>query len=333
MGCGRYKRLSEEEREEISRYLACGEKYKAIAEHLGRAVSTITREVGKGSGNRWTYRAGRSQKRAERNASKRRFGCRKLIGNEALRVYVEEHLRLMWSPEQIAKRLKKMYPLDMDKRISHEAIYAHVYVLPKGNLKKELLRCLRRRHKRRYRWRKLGVSKPLTDMVSIDERPPEVASREIPGHWEGDLIIGRNRQSALGTLTERKSRFGMLVRLRGKDAEEIRKRFAQKMKQLPKHARLTLTYDQGREMAEHALFTKDTDVKVYFAHKASPWERGTNENYNGLVRQFFPKGTDFNAVSDYQINKVQDLINGRPRKVLDFDTPYEVFSSIVALKP
>jgi IS30 family transposase len=328
-----YKRLSVEEREEISRSLARGETFKRIGERIGRVTSTISREVDKGSGTRWSYRAGRAQRRANRNARKRRAGKRKIIENEALRVYVEEKLRLKWSPEQIAKRIKIKYPLDMDMRISHEAVYAHVYVLPKGSLKKELLKCFRRSHKRRYRSRKDVQSKPLRDMVSIDERPPDVESREITGHWEGDLIIGRNRQSALGTLTERKSRFALLVKVRDKSAQEIRKRFARKLKQLPKHARLSMTYDQGREMAEHAIFTKETDIQVYFAHKGCPWERGTNENFNGLVRQFFPKGTDFNAVSDYQINKVQDLLNGRPRKVLDFQTPFEVFEQNVALNP
>jgi IS30 family transposase len=333
MGARSYKRISSEEREEISRYLAIGTSYQGISKHLNRAVSTITREVGKGSVRRCSYRAGLAQKRAERNARKRRAGRRKIREYEPLKGYVEAKLLLKWSPEQIAKRIKKKYPINMKMRISHEAIYAYVYVMPKGTLKKEILKSMRHRHKRRYLSRNGKLAKPLKDMVSIDERPAEVESREIPGHWEGDLIIGRNRQSALGTLTERQSRFGLLVRLNGKSAEEVRKRFGRKLKQLPKHARLSMTYDQGREMAGHALLTKETEVQVYFAHKGCPWERGTNENFNGLVRQFFPKGTDFNAVSDYQINKAQDLLNGRPRKVLDFDTPYEVFSRNVALKP
>jgi len=328
-----YKRLTEDEREEISRCLAIGDSFQEIGAKLGRSVSTISREVGKAGCNRWTYRAGRAQRRAIRNARKRRLGKRKMIQLPKLRIYVEEQLRLRWSPEQIAKRIKKAYPKDMTMRISHEAIYAHVYVLPKGTLKKELLKCLRRMHKRRYRKRgKSTESRPLKDMVSIEERPAEVEDRIVPGHWEGDLMIGRNRQSALGTLVERTSRLALLVKLHDKSADEIRKKFALKLKRLPQHARLSLTYDQGREMAQHQALTAQTNVRVYFAHKGCPWERGTNENLNGLVRQFFPKGTDFNKVSRYQINKVQDLLNGRPRRVLDYDTPYEVFARSVALK-
>ena len=206
----------------------------------------------------------------------------------------------------------------MSMRISHEAIYAYVYVLPKGTLKKELLRGFRRSHKRRYRkGGDAAKSRPLKDIGSIDERPSEVKSHIIHGHWEGDLMIGYNRQSALGTLTERTSRLGLLVRLRGKSAEEIRKKFARKLKRLPQHARLSLIYDQGSEMSEHAILAADTKIRVYFAHKGCPWERGTNENFNGLVRQFFPKGTDFNKVSNYHINKVQNILNGRPRRVLN----------------
>ena len=330
---GYYRRLMPEEREEISRSLAKGESFQKIASHLGRAVSTIAREVTRGGCNRWTYRADRAQRRSRRNARRRRLGKRKLFLNNRLREYVQEKLRLCWSPEQIARRIEIRYPLDMSMRISHEAIYAYVYVLPKGTLKKELINGFRRSHKRRYRKRSDAVkSKPLKDMISIDERPPEVDDRIIPGHWEGDLMIGRNRQSALGTLTERTSRLGLLVRLRGKSAEEIRKKFARKLKRLPQHARLSLTYDQGREMSEHAILARDTKIRVYFAHKGSPWERGTNENFNGLVRQFFPKGTDFNKVSNYHINKVQNMLNGRPRRVLNWETPYEAFTRIVALK-
>ena len=328
-----YTRLAAEEREEISRYLAIGESFQWISVMLGRSVSTISREVGKSGCNRWTYRAGRAQRRSVRNARKRRFGKRKIIQRKRLREYVENQLRLRWSPEQIAKRIKKAYSEDMTMRISHEAIYAHVYVMPKGTLKKELLKCFRRGHKRRYRKRGKAIeSKPLKDMVGIEERPVEVENRLVPGHWEGDLIIGRNRQSALGTLVERTSRITLLVKLRDKSANEVRKKFALKLKRLPQHARLSLTYDQGREMAQHQKLTAQTNVRVYFAHKGCPWERGTNENMNGLIRQFFPKGTDFNKVSLYHINKVQDLLNGRPRRMFDYDTPYEVFERSVALK-
>ena len=332
IGCC-YRRLIAEEREEISRSLAKGESFQAIASYLGRSVSTIAREVTRGGCNRWTYRADRAQRQSWRNARRRPLGKRKIFLNHQLREYVQKKLSLCWSPQQIARRIEIRYPLDMSMRISHEAIDAYVYVLPKGTLKKELISGFRRSHKRRYRKGKEAVkSRPFTDMVSIDERPSEVEGWMVPGHWEGDLMIGRNRQSALGTLTERTSRLGLLIRLRGKSAEEIRKKFARKLKRLPQHARLSLTYDQGREMSEHAILTADTKIRVYFAHKGCPWERGTNENFNGLVRQFFPKGTDFNKVSNDHINKVQNMLNGRPRRVLNWQTPYEAFTKIVALK-
>jgi len=328
-----YCRLTEFEREEISRSLACGQSYQKIAHQLNRAVSTISREVCRGRSTRLSYRAGPAHRRAKRHARRRRLGKRKLIANARLRVYVTSRLRLRWSPEQIAETLKKEYPCDRSMRISHEAIYMYIYILPKGTLRTELIKCFRRHRKRRFRRRNnIPSSRPLKDMVSIEERPPDVAGRMVPGHWEGDLMIGRNRQSALGTLVERTSRFGLLVRLHGKDAEEIRRRFAAKLRRLPQHARLTLTYDQGREMAGHVALARDTEMHVYFAHKGCPWERATNENYNGLVRQFFPKGTDFNKVSAYQISRVQHLINGRPRKVLDWETPYKIFAKVFALE-
>ncbi len=333
MGNGRvYSRLDAIEREDISRMLAMGCTQNEIAEELGRHKSTISREIGGRGFTNLSYRADLAQKRANRQSSARKKGKRILYANERLREYVEEKLKMKWSPEQIAKRLKKDYNEDMEMRISHEAIYSYVYVLPKGTLKQELTNGFRRKHKRRHKKRKTGkIERPLKDMVSIDDRPNEVEGRKIFGHWEGDLIIGKNRQSALGTLTERKTRFGLLVRVRGKSAKEIKSKFARKFKSLPSHAKLTLTYDQGREMADHVGLTKSSKVKVYFAHKSSPWERGTNENFNGLVRQFFPKGTDFNKVTYYQIQKAQALLNGRPRRVLDYDTPYEAFAKEVAL--
>jgi IS30 family transposase len=241
-------------------------------------------------------------------------------------------LKRRWSPDQIAERLAIEYPQDTTMRIAPEAIYSTVYVLPKGALKKELLSYLRRGHRRRRR-RKTGekhvVERKMEGMVMIDDRPTEAEDRIIPGHWEGDLLIGKNRQSALGSITERSTRTTILVPLKTKRAEEVRQAFAREMKKLPKRMRLSLTYDQGREMAEHRLFTKETKMQVYFAHKACPWERGTNENTNGLIRQFFPKGTDFSQVSRQEIKRVEHLLNGRPRKVLGYMTPYEVFNKLL----
>ena len=331
----KYHRLTFEEREEISRLLSQRCSFNTIAGCLNRDKSTVSREINRRSENKYVYRAIRAQNRARRNSSKRKSGKRKLDRNPRLREEVMAKLRLRWSPEQIATFLKKKYPQDKGMTISHEAIYTYLYVLPKGQLRKELLSCLRQGRKRRRKKNRKdrAVERKLEDMISIEERPSEVAERTVPGHWEGDLIIGKNRQSALGTLVERTTRTTILVPLPNREATTVRKAFAKEVKQLPRQMKLSLTYDQGREMAEHRLFTKQTKIKVYFAHPASPWERGTNENTNGLIRQFFPKGTDFNKVSRREIKKVQHLLNGRPRKTLNWQTPYEVFKEqIVALK-
>jgi IS30 family transposase len=265
-----------------------------------------------------------------RNSGRRKGGKYKLGQNQRLWEYVLGKLGLCWSPEQIVQSLKKEYPDDQTMRISHEAIYTYLYVLPRGELKKRLLALLRRERKRRHKRGTVGtVARKLEDMLSIEERPAEVADRTVPGHWEGDLLIGRNRQSALGSLVERTTRFTILVPLRNKTAEEVRKAFAREMKSLPVQLRRSLTYDQGREMAEHKLFTRQTRMQVYFAHPASPWERGTNENTNGLIRQFFPKGTDFNKVGRKEIKKVQDMLNGRPRKTLNWEKPCEVYRQVL----
>jgi len=251
--------------------------------------------------------------------------------NEPLKQYVIKHLDLLWSPEQIAKRLKILYPMDMAMQISHESIYSYLYVQPRGALRKELIKCLRRKHiNRRARSGKSRRNcSPIQDYISIEKRPAEVADRTIPGHWEGDLLMGHNNGSALGTLVERTTRMTFLVELRNKEATVVRKVFAQEFKHLPKALKRSLTYDHGQEMAEHKLFTKNTRIKVYFAHPHSPWERGTNENTNDLIRQFFPKGTDFAKVSLKKIKQAQDMLNDRPRKTLNFLTPNEVFSELL----
>ena len=325
-----YKRLSSDEREEISRMLAQDYSLNDIAKKLDRYTSTISREILSGSCNKYTYRAGKAQRRAARNSSQRKKG-NKILNNELrLKRYIYRKLRKKWSPAQIAKELKKDYPADMAMRIAPETIYAYLFVLPRGSLKKELLACLRQNRKRRHQQsRGVKMERKLEDMLSIEERPKEVEDRIIPGHWEGDLIIGKNNRSALGTLVERTTRTTILVPVKSKRAEEVARAFAKEVKKLPQQMKLTLTYDQGREMAEHKLFTKLTGVRVYFAHPRSPWERGTNENTNGLIRQFFPKGTDFNKVSRYEVKKAQHLLNGRPRAALDFQKPYEVFSQLI----
>lgn len=327
-----YQRLNSTERERISRWLARKKSVRWIARKLKRAPSTISREIGGGSLNRWTYRATLAERRACRNARKRKRGKHKLALNFRLRQYVYKKLRLRWSPEQIVQSLMRDYPRSKTMRASSEAIYNYLFVLPRGKLKEELLNSLRRKHKRRHRKRKEPDSpRKIEEMFSIEERPKEVADRTIPGHWEGDLLIGKHRQSAMGTLVERTTRAVILIRLKNKRAPEVRKAFAREAKKLPKEMRLSMTYDQGWEMAEHKLFTKATEMKVYFAHPASPWERGTNENTNGLIRDFWPKGTDFNKLSRYQIKRVQHLLNGRPRKTLNWKTPYEAFQKLAGV--
>jgi IS30 family transposase len=224
----------------------------------------------------------------------------------------------------------------MEMRISHEAIYRYIYVLPRGELKRTLIQSLRQEHAYRHK-QKGGQSQEtrgkITEMLSIEERPVEVEDRSVPGHWEGDLILGKNRQSALGTLVERTTRYTMLVPLGNKrDAVTVREAFAQAFATLPVELKKSLTYDQGKEMGEHQRFTIDTGIEVYFAHPSSPWERGTNENTNGLIRQYFPKGTDFSKVSLDDIKAVQRSLNDRPRAVLHYLKPDEVINKLVALK-
>jgi len=266
-----YKRLEKEEREEISRMLAQKCTFTEIAQALGRHTSTISREVGAGSCNKYTYRAQRAQDRSERNSRKRKAGKYLLDQHDKLRRHVYEKLRLKWSPTQIANLLKKYYPTDNTMRISAETIYTYLYILSRGTLKKELLACLRQNRKHRHKQRR-GVTarRDIEDMLSIEERPAEVADRTIPGHWEGDLIVGKNNRSALGTLVERTTRTTILIPVRSKSAEEVARAFAKEVKKLPQQMKLTMTYDQGREMAQHKLFTKITGVKVYFAHPRSP---------------------------------------------------------------
>jgi IS30 family transposase len=225
----------------------------------------------------------------------------------------------------------------MTMRISHEAIYQYIYVLPRGSLKKELITALRQ--ERKYRRKRNGRKQPsaetrgkIANMLSIEERPAEVADRTVPGHWEGDLILGKYKRTALGTLVERTTRTTILVPLKAKDAASVRRAYVRALRTLPKSLTKTLTYDQGKEMSQHQKFTIATDIKVYFAHPASPWERGTNENTNGLIRQYFPKGTDFSKVSVAEIKRVQHELNDRPRKVLGWKKPDEVFNQLVALK-
>ena len=324
-----YQRLKFTEREEISRRIATGISLREISKALQRSPSTITREINRSVVDLKFYRAFFAQGRSNKILHQRHKN-RKLDNNPALRKVVLFYLAKKWSPEQIAKRLVILYPGDMNMRVSHETIYSYVYVLPRGELKRELAACLRRGHENRYKNKEdRRKSWPIQDYLSIEERPEEVADRIIPGHWEGDMLMGGRHASAIGTLVERTTRMTFLVKLENKYARTVRKAFAEEFRQLPKGLKRTLTYDQGHEMAEHKLFTKETDIEVYFAHPSSPWERGTNENTNALLRQYFPKGTDLSKFTKAQLKEVQDELNDRPRKTLEWRTPHEKFSELL----
>jgi len=331
-----YRRLSDRDREEISRGLAADESISGIARRIGRSPSTISREVARHGASWRGYRATAATYCALASASLRRRGKTKLSTNRRLRAYVHAKLALCWSPREIVRRMVMEYPQDESMRVSHETIYRHIYVLPRGSLRKELIAALRHEHKYRRKAGRKGKNARMpgrvSGMLSIEERPKEVEGRIIPGHWEGDLIIGLHKKTAIGTLVERTTRYTILVPLRtGKDAVSVRRAYAKALVKVPKALAKTLTYDQGTEMAQHKKFTIDTGIQVYFAHPASPWERGTNENTNGLIRQYFPKGTDFSKVPTWKLKRVQRQLNDRPRAALDFYKPDEAFKKLVAL--
>jgi IS30 family transposase len=325
----KYSHLSVFERETLGQLLVSGLRLADIAQAMGRDKSTLCREIKDSHQTRDSYRALTAQYYAnQRKLSPRK--TRRITANPLLEGYIQRGLKLRWSPEQIAERIKLEYPENPSMRVSHETIYTYLYVLPRGELKKELLAYLRsKRRLRKKRGQVHSKRGQIPNMISIEERPKEAEDRSVPGHWEGDLIVGKEHSSALGTLVERTTRTTILVPLKEKDAQGVRRAFARATKSLPAAMKLSLTYDRGKEMTEHELFTKDTKIKVYFAHPQSPWERGTNENTNGLIRQFFPRGTDFREVDRREIKRVQDLLNGRPRKALDFLTPFEVFNNLL----
>jgi len=331
-----YVRLTDKDREEISRGLASSESFTAIADRICRSTSTISVEVGKNGGISG-YRANLAARRARRKAASRKFGCRKLAQNPALLAEVISGLMARWSPNQIAKMLRSTYPGNIGMHLSPETIYQYIYVLPRGSLKAALIKGLRQERKYR-RKRKTGTARSeetrgkIADMLSIEERPAEVADRTVPGHWEGDLIMGKYKQSAMGTLVERTTRYTLMVPLKAKDAVSVRKAYVKAIRTLPKEFAKSLTYDQGKEMSDHKKFTLATGMKVYFAHPGSPWERGTNENTNGLIRQYFPKGTDFRTVSTQEIKRVQRELNGRPRAAIGYRKPQDEIKQVVALK-
>jgi IS30 family transposase len=323
-------RLSLAEREEISRGLTEGESLRAIGRRLRRAPSTISREVA-WSGSRSDYRAWRADREAVWRG--RRPKPAKLKLDARLRCEVVRGLRARWSPQQIAARLITDYPADPSMRVSHETIYRTLFVQARGGLRKELTACLRTgRAQRRpqMRMEQSGAGR-LRNVVLISDRPAEAEDRAVPGHWEGDLIIGKGGRSAIGTLVERSSRYVMLFRLpQGRSAEEVRVALTRQVSKLPAELRRTLTWDQGKEMADHLRFSTDTDMQVYFCDPHSPWQRGSNENTNGLLRQYFPSKSDLSLHSAAHLNAVARELNNRPRQTLGWMKPSEVFSRTVA---
>ncbi len=317
------------EREEISRGLVAGVAFRAIAALLGRASSTVSREVNR-NGGRGRYRANKADQAAW-DRGHRPKTC-KLVQNRALARIVASKLKKLWSPEQIAGWLKHRYPDDENLQVSHETIYRSLFIQARGALKKELLRHLRKkRAMRRSRHKTLkgeGLGQ-ITDTVSIRERPASVDDRAVPGHWEGDLIFG-TKESQIATLVERHTRYVMLAKVNSKDTETVINALIKQAHKLPRELYKSLTWDRGSEMADHKRFTLATDITVYFCDPQSPWQRGSNENTNGLLRQYFPKGTDLSVHSQAKLSAVARQLNERPRKTLNYETPAERFSQCVA---
>jgi len=322
-------RLSLPEREEISRGLLASDSCRVIARRLGRAPSTVSRDVA-AAVHRERYRAWRAEETAHRRAHRPKIA--KLIAVPRRRHAVERGLRLRWSPQQIAARLVLDYPDDLEMRVSHPTIYQSLFVQGRGALRQELTRCRRTgRAQRRPLGRATGAGQ-LQHMVLIRDRPADVEDRAVPGHWEGGLILGKRAQSAIGTLVERQTRFVMLVNLRaGRLAEHVKDALAVTIRALPDHLRRSLTWDRGTEMAEHVRFTLDTGVQVYFCDPRSPWQRATNENSNGLLRQYFPKGTDLSGYNQARLDEIAAELIRRPRHTLGWRTPSEAFARAVAM--
>jgi len=322
-------RLSAREREAIRSGLDAGDSFRAIARPLGRAPSTISREVN-ANGGRDGYEGWRAHRRACDLA--RRPKVAKLAGCPRLRAQVETWLEdELWSPTQISAQLRIEFPDDPIMRVSPETIYQSLYVQGRGALRKELTACLRTGRAIRRNRSRLERRGPIANMVNISERPAEIEDRAVPGHWEGDLIIGKDNASAVGTLVERSTRYVMLLHLEGDHtAETVRTAMTAKIKTLPEHLVRSITWDQGTEMAQHAAFSIDTGIDIYFCDPHSPWQRGTNENTNGLLRQWMPKSTDLSVHTEADLDIIAHKLNNRPRQTLGWMKPSQALADLVA---
>ncbi len=321
--------LRQSEREEISRGVVVGQSLRSIASSLGRAPSTVSREINRNGGRR-RYRANSADQAAWDRAHRPKT-CR-LAQKRALARIVASKLQLEWAPRQIAGWLKRMYPNDESYQVSHETIYKSLFIQARGALKKELLQHLRKTRamrRSRHHTQKTDNHGRITNAVSIRERPASVEDRAVPGHWEGDLIMGGNN-SQIATLVERHTRYVMLVRVPSKDTKTVINALIKHAHKLPRELYKSLTWDRGKEMADHQRFSLDTNVKVYFCDPQSPWQRGSNENTNGLLRQYFPKGMDLSNVHQNRLNAVARRLNERPRETLQFYSPAEKFNECVA---
>jgi IS30 family transposase len=320
-------RLSFAEREQISRGLAARRGVREIARELGRAPSTVSREIARAGGRR-RYRALSADRLAQRRARRPKPG--KLALSPRLRGEVERGLLAFWSPQQISARLRADHPDDLELRISHETIYQSLYVQSRGELRRQLtanLRSGRTKRKPRGSGHRGGG---IAAMVPISERPPQVEDRAVPGHWEGDLLVGKANRSYVATLVERQTRYVLLAQL-GSDCttQHVVDALKDRIRDLPRHLLLSLTWDQGRELAQHQRFTIETDIPVFFCDPHSPWQRGSNENTNGLLRQYLPKGSDLAASSQVELDKIAAELNGRPRQTLDWQTPAEKMNELL----
>ncbi len=321
--------LSLSEREEISRAVVSGRSIRSIASELGRAPSTISREI-RLNGGRRRYRANKADQAAWDRAQRPKT-C-KLAENRSLARLIAKKLQLQWSPRQIAGWLKRTFPDDESFQVSHETIYKTLFIQARGALKRELLQHLRRTRgmrRSRHHTQKTGNHGRITGTVSISERPAEVEDRAVPGHWEGDLVFGSNN-SQIATLVERHTRYVMLAKVKRKNTETVIDALIKQAHKLPRELYKSLTWDRGKEMADHQRFSLATDIKVYFCDPQQPWQRGSNENTNGLLRQYFPKGMDLSNVHQNRLNAVARRLNERPRETLNYETPAERFSQCVA---